>query len=143
MAYTVPTADELQTRYPAFADVADVTVDYWIDDAQRFVDESWTESDYAPALMALAAHNMSLAGMGTEATTVSSLPAGVTRFKSGSFEANFTDDAANARMAGSFGATRYGQEYLLLLRRNKGGPRVQATGAVPYDPYVRYSQGQA
>jgi hypothetical protein len=143
MAYTVPTADELQTRYSAFADVADATVDYWIEDAQRFVDETWTEADYAPALMALAAHNMTLGGIGTDSASLSGLPAGVTRFKSGSFEASFTDDAANARMSGSFGATRYGQEYLLLLRRNKGGPRVQATGAVPYDPYLRYPQGQA
>lgn len=143
MAYTVPTADELQTRYPAFADVLDATVTYWITDAQRSVDETWFEADYAPALMALAAHNMTLAGMGADAATFSGIPAGISRLKTGAFEALFTDDAANARASGSFASTRYGQEYLAMLRRNKAGPRTSPTGALPYSPYYRYPHGEA
>lgn len=142
MAYTVPTAAELKVRYPDFAAVDDEVIEYWITDAQRSVDETWMEGDYAPALMALAAHNMSLAGYGVAAAATSTLPAGVTRFKSGSFEANFTEQQANARASGALSSTRYGLEYQNLLRRNFGGPLVSATGTVPYDLY-RYPQGEA
>ena len=142
MAYVVPTAADLKLRYPAFTAVDDAVVTYWITDAQRSVDESWSETDYGPALLALAAHNLSLAGLGADSATLAALPAGVTRVKSGSFEAAFTDAAANARATGSFDATRYGQEYLVMLRRNRGGPRVMATGIAPPSIYPAYPQGQ-
>lgn len=136
MAYDVPTAAEMKLRYPSFADVADDTITYWITDAQRFVDTSWAEGDYAPALLSLAAHNMTLAGIGADGASLSSVPAGITRMKSGSLELGFTDDAANARMSGSFGATRYGQEFIALRLKNRGGPRVSDTGVLPqYAPY--------
>jgi hypothetical protein len=142
MAYVVPDAAALKARYPAFADVADDTVTYWITDAQRSVDESWTETDYAVALMALAAHNMALAGYGTEVLPVSEIPAGVTRIKSGQFEANFTEQQANARASGSLESTRYGQEYRQLLYRNRGGPMVSNTGTLP-PPYGHFVDGGA
>jgi hypothetical protein len=143
MAYDVPTADELQVRYTAFADVDDAVVTYWITDAQRFVTEAWTETDYAVALMAMAAHNMALAGLGTQAAVTSGIPAGVRRFKSGSFEAEFTEQHANAAASGDLSSTRYGQEYALLLRRNRGGPRVTPTGTVPYPYPFHYVDGEA
>lgn len=118
MPYTVPTASDLQTRYPAFAAVADATVDYWIADAQRVVATSWAEADYAPGLMALAAHNMALQGLGSAGGAI---PAGVTRFKSGSMEVAFSDAAASAQASGGLGATRYGIEFRTMLRRNSGG----------------------
>jgi hypothetical protein len=62
--------------------------------------------------------------------------------KSGSLALNFTTEAANARLTGSLSSTRYGQEYGMLLRRNRGGPLVSNTGAAPYD-YMRYPQGEA
>lgn len=141
--YAKPSAQHLKQRYPAFASVDAGTVQYWLTDAERSVDASWTEGDYAAALMALAAHNMALAGLGTEASALASLPAGVTRIKSASFEAAFTDAAANARASGAFEATRYGAEYLILLRRNRGGPLVSNAGAAPIDTFIRYPQGQA
>ncbi|MGJ0508925.1 MAG: DUF4054 domain-containing protein [Methylocystis sp.] len=142
MAYDVPTAAELKQRFPAFGTVDDEVVDYWITDGQRFVDTSWIEGDYAPALLSLAAHNMALAGLGTDAS-LAAVPAGVSRFKSGSLEVAMTDAAANARATGSLDSTRYGSEYLVLLRRNKAGPRVSATGIAPFDTYLRFPQGQA
>jgi len=133
--YAKPTPGHLITRYPAFADVPTTTILYWLTDAERYVTTAWTEGDYAAGLMALAAHNMSLAGYGTEATTLSGIPAGITRMKSGTLELGFTDAAANARMSGSFGSTRYGEEYKALLARNRGGPRVTPTGAIPIGVY--------
>ena len=38
------------------------TIRTWLTDAERFVDRSWAEGDYAAALMAKAAHEMVLLG---------------------------------------------------------------------------------
>lgn len=143
MAYDVPTAADLKLRYPAFSGVDDAVIEYWITDAERSVDTSWSEGDYAPALLSLASHNMALGGLGTDAASLAGIPAGLTRLKSGSLELGFTDAVANARATGSFDATRYGQEYLMLLRRNRGGPFIQTSGVVPTDPFLRYPQGAA
>lgn len=144
MAYVVPTSSDLKARYPAFAAVDDGTITYWITDAQRFVDESWSEGDYGPAMLSLAAHNMTLSGLGADAAAaLAAIPAGVSRFKSGTLEVALTDAAANARMTGDFTASKYGQEYQLLLRRNRGGPVVADTGCVPTYPfgYPPFAQG--
>jgi hypothetical protein len=129
--YMKPVPAHLQTRYPAFADIASSTIAYWLTDAERTVTNAWTEGDYAAGLMALAAHNMALAGYGTDVAAVATIPAGVSRFKSGALEVNFTDQAANNRAAGGYDSTRYGQEYLALLRRNRAGPLVAPTGVAP------------
>jgi hypothetical protein len=124
--YAKPEPGHLVLRYPAFAD-------------ERSVDLSWSEGDYAAALMALAAHNMALAGLGADAALQSVIPSGVSRFRSGSLDVSLTEAAANARATGSFAATRYGQEYQLLLRRNRSGPLVSDTGVLPtpdYPPFV-------
>jgi hypothetical protein len=131
--YAKPSAAHLILRYPAFASVPATTIRYWLTDAERYVTSAWSEGDYAAGLMALAAHNMVMSGLGAEAAAVSDVPAGITRMKSGSFELQFTESAANARASGGSDASRYGQEYALLLRRNRGGPYVMPTGALPYN----------
>lgn len=130
MAYTAPTPADLKARYPAFAAVDDETIQYWLTDAERFVDESWLEADYAPALMAVAAHHMADAGLGAQSGSAS-LPAGVTRFRSGQMDVTVSDSAASASAKGGFGSTRYGREYQAMLRRNFGGPRAIVAGTVP------------
>jgi hypothetical protein len=112
------------------------TIRYWLTDAERYVTSAWSEGDYAAGLMALAAHNMALAGLGTDGAALAGVPAGITRMKSGSLELGFTDAAANARMGGSLESTRYGVEYSLLLRRNRGGPYVMPTGVAPPGVYA-------
>lgn len=130
MPYTTPTANDLQARYPAFAGVLDATIDVWITDALRFVDETWIEDDYQPAVMAHAAHQMALIGLGTT-TGAGALPAGVTRFKSGAMDVTVSEAAASAAAGGGYPATPYGREYARLLRRSHGGPRVVAAGTDP------------
>lgn len=131
MAYTEPTAADLKARYPAFAAVDSAVVTYWLTDAHRFVDTSWLESDYAPALIAAAAHHMSRARVtGIASDEVGDLAAsGLTSFKSGTFQASFAEGAANAAAGGGWASTEYGREYAALLRKNKGGPRVTVTCA--------------
>jgi len=137
--YAKPSAQHLKQRYPAFSSVDAGTVHYWLTDAERSVDTSWTETDYAPALMALAAHNMAISGLGTDPVALAGVAPGVTRLQSASMSVSLTEAAANALVTGGFAATRYGQEYDMLLRRNRGGPIVQDTGEIPADD-VSYTQ---
>lgn len=129
--YTKPLPQHLVAKYPAFADVPTATIQFWLTDAERYVDDSWTEGDYAAALMAMAAHNMAIAGLGSEAAALAGIPTGISKFKSGQLDVSFTDDAANSRTTGALASTRYGAEYAMLLRRNRGGARVTPTGTLP------------
>jgi len=128
MAYAVPTAEDLKERYPAFAAVADDTVEMWITDAQRIVTPGWIENDYGPAIMALAAHNLARQGLGTTGSGAVGGMSGVTNFKSGTFSASFAESAVNAQVKGGYASTPYGQDFAEMLRRNRGGPRVSAGG---------------
>lgn len=131
MAYIEPTPADLKARYAAFAAVEDATIAYWLTDAHRFVDQSWPIfDDYGPALIAAAAHNMARANVtGIAGGDVSGFAAaGVTSFKSGTFSAQFSETAVGKAVDGGWGSTIYGDEYLALLRRNKGGPRVTGPG---------------
>jgi hypothetical protein len=129
--YAKPLPGHLALRYPAFAGISATTIQYWLTDAERYVTDAWSEGDYATGLMALAAHNMTLAGLGTDGASLVGVPAGITRMKSGSLELGFTDAAANARLGGGLDSTRYGQEYAALRGRNRGGPLVAPTGIAP------------
>lgn len=134
MALTPPALSDFRARYPAFAGVDDDTVNYWLADATREVDESWPiVSDQGPAMMAVAAHNMMVRNVaGLSGGQIAALvAAGITEFKSASFNARLSDDAVKQALAGGYVATQPGQEYLMLLRRNKGGPGVTAAGSVP------------
>jgi hypothetical protein len=128
MAYDVPTAANLKAKYPAFADVADATVDVHLADASTTaVDTSWREADYAPAIMAFAAHRMALLDIGAHGQAASFARQGVTSYRSGSYGVSFDADKAKAAASGTLDATPYGQEYKRLLGANKSGPRVVAT----------------
>ncbi len=117
-----PTPADLKARWPAFAAVPDATVQYWLTDAERIVTPDWLERDYAVGLMTLAAHEMVLNGV--TGLPASAIPAGVTSFKSGTFSATVSESVANASAAGGFGATKYGQDFAIMLRRNNGMPRL-------------------
>lgn len=135
MAYDAPSPADLIQRYSAFADVDTDVIQYWLTDAERFVDTTWIEGDYAPALMAYAAHSMAIDGIGADGGS-SELPAGLTSFKSAELAVTFSQAAADDRVTGSLSSTRYGAEYVRLRRRNKAGPRVGLAGVVPSDPRV-------
>lgn len=114
--------DDFRLRYPEFDAVADETVQYWLVDASRAVDESWIAEDIGPAHMAFAAHELAQRGLGANNET-GTLPKGVASFKSGTFSASFSDAQASAS---GFATTRYGQEFATLRRRSFAGPRIIA-----------------
>lgn len=118
-------------RYPQFAAVPDATVQYWLDDATRFVDDSWPiVADRDPAMLAAAAHHMLAGGTAgiADGDISALLAAGVTDFKSDRFSVSFASEAVAAVSAGGFASTKPGQEYLEMLGRNKGGVRVTMPG---------------
>lgn len=125
MAYVEPDATALKLRYPAFAAVDDVTVEYWLTDARLIVTDAWIENDRSNAEMALAAHNLALSGYGQPSGAVGNLAAmGVTGFKSASMSVQFDGASVSRRNAGGYASTRYGVEFQTYLRRNIGGPRL-------------------
>lgn len=136
MPYESPTPEDLQARYPAFAAVAEETIQLWLTDAERFVNDTWIETDYQPALMSHAAHSMALLGIGT-ASAAAAIPAGVTRFKSGQVDVSISDGAANQSAKGGYSSTVYGREFLRLSRRSNCSPRL-VPETVPACEYPLY-----
>lgn len=123
MAYTAPTATDLKTMYPAFASVADATVDAYIVRANRSVDATWTEDDYADAIMLLACHLMALNGIGSSNDAKAS---GFATIKSG----NLTLTRERATAGGTpdpWSRTVYGVQFYTLLRQNKAAGGLAAT----------------
>lgn len=106
-------------RFPAFAAVADETVQYWIDDAEKLVGDNWPEDDRAIGVITLAAHNMASIGLGK-----GTAPQGVTSFKSGTFSVQMSDKAASAT---GYSSTIYGRQYLDMCQRIFGGARLVRT----------------
>ncbi|WP_169542501.1 DUF4054 domain-containing protein [Sphingomonas baiyangensis] len=121
MPYIMPTYEQFGIRYPALAAIPEARVEYWLTDATRFVKTSWAEGDYQPAILAYAAHQISLQDSTSGGDAV---PAGVTSFRSGSFSLSLSDEAASIAARGGYGATEYGREFEAMLRRNVGGMRL-------------------
>lgn len=120
MAYDAPTVAEFKTRFPAVAgSKSDDTIQAYLDEATNTVDESWREQDYKIAIMYLAAHNMTLedtaaAGGGGTSGVVSS-----ESFGGMSISYDNSKGTDNAAANSQWGATFYGQQFYLLLKRNK------------------------
>jgi hypothetical protein len=135
MAYTLPTPPDLRARYPAFKDatnIPDATVQYWLDYvAGENVDQSWSDPAGARAQIAAAAHRMSEAGVLATGSGDADL-AGVTDFRSASFQVRFSDDYVKQQVEGGWESTVYGRDYLDLLRANRGGMGVTSAGVGPF-----------
>lgn len=58
----VPTVSDLRARYPEFASVSDPVAVGAIGEASLYVDDGWDEGMQSPAILALAAHYLSLEG---------------------------------------------------------------------------------
>lgn len=120
--------------FPEFTSVADVTVQEYIDMAAQNVDQSWLETDYNRAIKLLAAHLMALVGLGTGPDSVAngSNMSVYSLVKSGTLTLQRKASASSDRAGWQFSATRYGRLFWILLRQNRGGPRVAVgVGAIP------------
>jgi hypothetical protein len=117
-ALPVPGATFLEA-FPAFKDVSDATIAFWLANAGARLADSWPVGERDMSVMLLAAHNMAMNGLGAGA-----IPAGVTSFKSGTFSATVSEKVAG--MTG-YGASVYGREYEAMTRRLFGGARLVNT----------------
>lgn len=136
----VPSVADLRARFPEFASVADARVTLFIEDATRSVDDSWIDTDQAPAIMSLACHYMSLEGEPSASSDAGSDPS-KTNFKDGRFlkrrtvgdTTNEWAESSAATAAGSMSATAseagyratvYGARFWKLMKLNHSGMRV-------------------
>jgi hypothetical protein len=146
MAYTDATADDLKAAFPRFAAVADETLEFWLERARRMVDQSWTEGDYTYAQSLLAAHYLTIEGLGTgtEAELNAQGMGDFESVRSGSFSFTRGKAASDATASGTLGSTSYGRQFAALARANVGGPRVTDGGVLPDStlyPSPFYSSG--
>lgn len=141
--YETPRPQDLIARYPAFAAVPYATIAIYIRDALGGVDTSWEAVDYEPAISALAAHNMSLVGLGDEGDVVGYRRQGVSSLRDGAFSVSFNDKCVGAASGGTLDATPYGRAYKVILRRNKAGPRLVGGGvrADAWGPLAQQNNG--
>lgn len=125
MAHTPPTAAQLKARYPAFDSVSTDVVTAAISDAGRWVDNSWTEGDYANAIMLLACHFMYQEGLlhtGGGASPAVSGP--VTSRSLGDASVSYASPGASGVKDYSsldLQRTIYGQRFAAMRRANHPG----------------------
>lgn len=120
MPFVPPTYQEFIVAYPEFEDVDQPVVLRALAVGGRNVDDSWIEADFAPAIMLYAAHVLTFGqnaidsgGSGARIVSESLGPISVQYERIGTqFDENY------------LGTTSYGIEYTVLLRQNRGGPRV-------------------
>lgn len=110
---------EFLIRYPAFAEVSEAVITYWLKDAEQIVGDFCGSIYRDRAIFALAAHNLALSGYGSSSGGVSGLAGmGVTSFKSASMSVQFSSEVIDQRTSGGYNSTPYGREYLLYRRQS-------------------------
>lgn len=117
------TAADLLALLPQFGDVAVTTIERWLTEAAKTVTPDWG-ADRDTAQIYLAAHMMSMAGIGPERGAAGLAP--LKSFSSGGV--SMTKDDRH----GDFGLTSFGRFYLPFARIYLGGPYVTGTGELPH-----------
>ena len=112
MAYTPATAETFKTRFPAFASVDDAVITSALTRARRVVGEGWFEDDRQEAESLLAAHELTMDGLG--ATREAQLQ-GFSRLKLGSLE---LEREATGASVSACDATTFGKRFRQIMRRN-------------------------
>lgn len=121
--YIDPTPGNLVALYPEFADVPVTTLETYMAEAARIVDTSWTEGDFGRARMALAAHNLTINGIG-ETPEARAIRGGSEEFRVMGIGPLRLERFDRPGGTSEFAKTRYGKAFRQMLRMNKGGARV-------------------
>lgn len=135
MPYETLTPSRFKMLKPEFSGVDDSMVHVFITMASRFVDNSWTSGDYETAWAAMTCHLMTLEGLGTSTDAEIRRTGGskVSSIKSGTLSLTFAGSDGASPEIGSldwFNSTPCGSFYYLLLKMNRGGPRLLTSGAL-------------
>lgn len=123
MAYEAPTAAEIKTRFPIFADVSDPLIEAMIVEANRHVDRSWLEGDYKTAIQYLTAHMLLSEGLVTTGVTAGSfVPGGFIKSESlgdaSRTYANIGEGSGSSGSDAELATTVYGRRFMALRRAN-------------------------
>lgn len=121
MPYTVPAPADLAARFPAFAAVPPATLAQAIAEAQTRVDTGWLPGDYAIAILLLAAHGLTLDGLGTgaEAASAAAGTLGFAALRSGGLSLERQRPPRGAPEPSILAETTYGRRFLALLKVNR------------------------
>ena len=120
----LPSAANLKSRYPEFTGVADATITLFLSEAGAMVDETWAEGDRAPAVLALAAHYLSLEGYPGRTSAQASFDVNnsgrdIAMRKVGDVAVQFREPrGASTSGTPSLGSTVYGRRFQQLLMLN-------------------------
>lgn len=117
------TAADLLTLLPQFESVEPATITAWLAEAAKTTGD-FDAGDQDTAQIYLAAHLMSMAGIGPEMGAAGLAP--LRSFTSGSI--SMTKDETK----GDWGLTSFGRLFLPYLQAYRVGPRVTGTGDYPY-----------
>jgi len=135
--YIMPTPGNLKARFaPVFNSVDPGRLQIALTNAARQVDNTWTEGDYAEAIMQLAAHFLTREGVGTSAAAQFWANGGVVKREKGADHE--IEIAVNSAITGGgsgsdpFASTPYGQEFIAIRRRNFSGVTVAAGSGCGY-----------
>lgn len=133
------TVADLRAALPQFASVADATIQLYLDMAERGIpDPTVYEDSWDDAHIFLAAHLMSLAGIGPAAQAGSL--AGFTNIRAGSLSLTRSERAA----AGEYASSQFGILFWRLTQRfiSGVGLTVTGTGSMPDGYSGGYTHGQ-
>lgn len=109
MAYVAPTIDDFYARFPDLASGQDdELIETLLAEAARYVDTSWREADYAPAILYLAAH--------WKLQEASADSAGIVQ--SESFGPISVSYGKRSDSSAALASTQYGQRFIELRRGN-------------------------
>jgi hypothetical protein len=121
MTELTPTATSIKLRFPEFASVDDLVIEFAIEEALVEIGEDWT-TGYNVAINYLTAHFIASAvaasasgGSGGEDIASESI---------GRLSITYAKDTASSASADDKTSTSYGRRYVELLARNFGGPIV-------------------
>lgn len=142
MALTPPSVEVFLARFPQFSDTPTSAIEAALADAALSVDERWIEADRVTAMCYLAAHLLSLQGYGGSSSGGGGAGATgeVTSIQVGDVKTTFANRTGGAGTGNDdswYALTRFGQYFLVLMRRSLRGPRVAAKPlGLPYcDPW--------
>ena len=121
MPYLVPAPADLAARFPAFAAVPPAALAGAIAEAQTRVDTRWLPGDYSIAIMLLAAHTLTLDGLGTgaEAAAAAAGALGFSSMRSGGLSLDRARPPRGAAEPSLLAETTYGRRFLALLKVNQ------------------------
>lgn len=125
MAWTVPTPADLKTALPAYAAVADATVQMALDRHGEQVDDSWPDqAQFTAGAILYAAHILFMSGLGPGATSAERGSLDVKSQQAGDRKIEYFSIKDQGGGANWLTFSPSGRELAAMQRRLFGGPRV-------------------